>query len=277
MPSGSYSLGSAKVHRGEAMRLHIFFLTYSGHRYARTYDLGKGLTVTSLSIFPAITVTVLMSWSIRNPAKPEVASATTGANTTKAPRRASAAGIAFPKLSQSAQRALLRFSGTFALRSTQLTNDQPHAVFSEAGPRLVRDRRQLTDGLARGTYPIAFGAEDGELQRLRKEGLPVTAMFRLEDMQGSLSSGDEVGVFNHAPHPNAARIFVKWIASREGNEIFGQALGMVPARNDTDESGFVPQIIPWAGVDYFDPSSWEFTVTTKEEVRLRMKDLLRGR
>ena len=52
---------------------------------------------------------------------------------------------------------------------------------------------------------------------------------------------------------------------------------MVPARNDTDESGFVPQIIPWAGVDYFDPSSWEFTVTTKEEVRLRMKDLLRGR
>jgi hypothetical protein len=52
---------------------------------------------------------------------------------------------------------------------------------------------------------------------------------------------------------------------------------MVPARNDTDESGFVPQIIPRAGMDYFDPSSWEFTVTTKEEVRLRMKELLRGR
>jgi iron(III) transport system substrate-binding protein len=172
-------------------------------------------------------------------------------------------------------------SGTGSNQAAQLYaqfgEDFIKRLFLDQKTMISRDRRQLTDGLARGTYPIAFGAEDGELQRLRKEGLPVTAMFRLEDMQGSLSSGDEVGVFNHAPHPNAARIFVNWIASREGNEIFGQALGMVPARNDTDESGFVPQIIPRAGVDYFDPSSWEFTVTTKEEVRLRMKDLLRGR
>ena len=70
---------------------------------------------------------------------------------------------------------------------------------------------------------------------------------------------------------------MNWIASREGNQTFGQALGMVPARNDTDESGFVPQVIPRPDVDYFDPSSWEFTVTTKEQVRLHMKDLLRGR
>jgi iron(III) transport system substrate-binding protein len=159
----------------------------------------------------------------------------------------------------------------------QLGEDFIRRLFLDQKPMISRDRRQLTDGLARGTYPIAFGAEDGELQRLRKEGLPVTAMFGLQDMQGSLSSGDEVGVFDHAPHPNAARIFVNWIASREGSEIFGRALGMVPVRNDTDESGFVPQIIPRAGVDYFDPSGWEFTVTTKEEVRLRMKELLRGR
>jgi iron(III) transport system substrate-binding protein len=172
-------------------------------------------------------------------------------------------------------------SGTGSTKAAQLYaqfgEDFIKRLFLDQKPMISRDRRQLTDGLARGTHPIAFGAEDGELQRLRKEGLPVTAMFALEGMQASLSSGDEVGVFNHAPHPNAARIFVNWIASREGNEIFGQALGMVPARNDTDESGFVPQIIPRAGVDYVDPSSWEFTVTTKEEVRLRMKELLRGR
>jgi len=172
-------------------------------------------------------------------------------------------------------------SGTGSNQAAQLYaqfgEDFIKRLFLDQKPMISRDRRQLTDGLARGTHPIAFGAEDGELQRLRKEGLPVTAMFALEGMQASLSSGDEVGVFNHAPHPNAARIFVNWIASREGNEIFGQALGMVPARNDTDESGFVPQIIPRAGVDYVDPSSWEFTVTTKEEVRLRMKELLRGR
>jgi iron(III) transport system substrate-binding protein len=159
----------------------------------------------------------------------------------------------------------------------QLGEDFLKRLFVDQKPMISRDRRQLTDALARGTYPIAFGAEDGELQRLRKEGLPVTAMYGLEDMRGSLSSGDELGLFNHAPHPNAARIFVNWMASKEGSELFGQSLGMVPVRNDTDESVFLPQIIPRPGVEYFDPSSWEFTVTTKEQVRLRMRDLLRGR
>jgi len=159
----------------------------------------------------------------------------------------------------------------------QLGEDFIRRLFIDQRTMISRDRRQLTDGLARGTYPISFGAEEGELQRLRKEGLPVSAMYRLEDMQGSLSGGDQVGLFNHAPHPNAAKIFVNWIATKEGNEIFGQALGMVPARNDTDESSFLPQIIPQPGVDYFDPYGWEFTVTTKEQVRLRMKELLRAR
>ncbi|MEA2952792.1 MAG: hypothetical protein QOJ96_2312 [Alphaproteobacteria bacterium] len=156
----------------------------------------------------------------------------------------------------------------------QLGDDFIKQLFIDQKTMISRDRRQLTDGLARGTYPISFGAEDGELQRLRKEGLPIVAMYSLENMRPSVSGGDQVALFNHAPHPNAAKIFVNWIASKEGNEIFGKALGMVPTRNDTDESGFLPQIIPRAGVNYFDPYDWEFTVTTKEQVRLRMKELL---
>ena len=35
-----------------------------------------------------------------------------------------------------------------------------------------------------------------------------------------------------------------------------------------------PRIVPRAGVKYFDTYDWDFTVTTKEEVRLRMKELL---
>jgi iron(III) transport system substrate-binding protein len=158
----------------------------------------------------------------------------------------------------------------------QLGEDFIRRLFIDQKTMISRDRRQLTDGLARGTYPISFGAEEGELQRLRQEGLPVSALYSLEDMRPSLSGGDQVALFNHAPHPNAAKIFVNWIASKEGVEIFGKALGMVPARNDIDESIFLPQIIPQQGGDYFDPYGWEFTVTTKEEIRLRMKELLRS-
>jgi hypothetical protein len=54
-------------------------------------------------------------------------------------------------------------------------------------------------------------------------------------------------------------------------------LNVVPARNDIDESFLPPEMIPRPGVDYFDTYDWQFTVTTKEEVRLRMKELLRAR
>lgn len=140
-----------------------------------------------------------------------------------------------------------------------------------------RDRRQLTDWLARGTYPIAFGAEDGELERLRKEGMPVNSVHGLDDMPGSLSGGDQLALFNNAPHPNAARVFANWIASKEGMELFARALNMVPVRNDIDASSFMPpEVIPKPGVNYFDPYLYEFTVTTKEEARLRIREMLRS-
>ena len=159
----------------------------------------------------------------------------------------------------------------------QLGEDFLKRLLVDQKTMISRERRQLTDGLARGAYPISFGAEDGEVQRLRQEGLPVTPIYALQDLPPSVTGGDQVGLFNRAPHPNAAKIFVNWIASREGNEMFGQAFGMVPARNDVDESSFPPQFIPQPGVDYFDSFDWDFTVTTKEQIRLRMKDLLQAR
>jgi iron(III) transport system substrate-binding protein len=138
-----------------------------------------------------------------------------------------------------------------------------------------RERRQLTDWLARGTYHVAFGAEDGELERLRKEGLPINSVYGLEDMGGSLSGGNQVGIYANAPHPNAARVFVNWMASKEGSEIYGRALNMVPIRADIDASSFMPpEVIPKPGVKYFDPYLYEFTVTTKEEARKAIKKML---
>jgi hypothetical protein len=52
---------------------------------------------------------------------------------------------------------------------------------------------------------------------------------------------------------------------------------MVSTRNDIDEKSFLPaEVIPKPGVDYFDSYDWEFTVTTKEKVRLRIKELLQA-
>lgn len=152
-------------------------------------------------------------------------------------------------------------------------------LFIDQQPGIVRDRRQITDWLARGRYPIAIGAERDEVERLKRDGLPVEPVYNLADMPGTLSAGvGEVALMDHAPHPNAAKLFANWIASKEGLEVYARAREESPTRNDTDERDFLPpEIIPRPGVNYFDSFAWQFTVSTKEEVRLFMKDLLKQR
>lgn len=149
-------------------------------------------------------------------------------------------------------------------------------LFVDQQPMISRERRQLTDGVLRGSYPITFGAEDGEIERLRKEGMPVKAVFGLEDMPGAVSGGNMIGLIDQAPHPNAARIFVNWMASKEAGEIYGRALKMVPARSDIDAARFMPpDVIPKPGVKYFDVYDYHFTTVINAESRRRMRDLMR--
>jgi iron(III) transport system substrate-binding protein len=150
-------------------------------------------------------------------------------------------------------------------------------LYVDQKPAIARNRRQLTDWLLHGTYPIVFGAEDNSVERARKEGFPVYGVYALSDLAGSLSAGiGELAVFNHTPHPNAARIFANWILSKDGLELFAKARGENPTRTDIDASKFLPaDEIPKPGINYFDTYGWEFTVTTKENIRARMKQLVK--
>ena len=163
-----------------------------------------------------------------------------------------------------------------ALLFTLFGEDYIKKVFVDQQPLISRERRQLTDAVLSGSHPITFGAEDGEIERLRAEGQPVKAIFGLEDMPGAVSGGNMIALLDQAPHPNAARIFVNWMASREAGEIYGRALKMVPARADIDAASFMPpEVIPKPGVNYFDVYDYKFTTVTNAESRIRMKDILR--
>jgi iron(III) transport system substrate-binding protein len=152
------------------------------------------------------------------------------------------------------------------------------ALYVGQQPAIMRDTRQITDGLARGTYPIALGAEDADVAKLKQEGIPVDILENLTDLYSQVSASfGQVALLDTPPHPNAARIFVNWIASKEGSEVFNRAMGTAPTRNDIDESFLPPQIIPKPGVQYFDTYDWEFTVSKKEKVRQRMRELLQAR
>jgi ABC-type Fe3+ transport system substrate-binding protein len=138
-----------------------------------------------------------------------------------------------------------------------------------------RDRRQIGDGIARGAYPIAMGAEDEEMIKLAKEGFPVKRVYSLKGMSDIVSPSEgHIAIFSHAPHPNAARLFANWVASKEGLEIYARNRGTSPTRTDIDESYLDPEMIAKPGVEYFDSYNWDFVMNTKEKIRLRIKEMV---
>lgn len=151
-------------------------------------------------------------------------------------------------------------------------------LYLDQRPVMTRKRRQLADWLARGTYPLVFGVPSREIERLKNDGFPVETIFSLPDFGGIVQAGSGIlTLINKAPHPNAARLFINWIASKEGMEFYSRVNRVPTTRSDIDESFLPAEEIPRSGQAYFDNSDWKYSVTTKNEVRARMKRILRSK
>jgi iron(III) transport system substrate-binding protein len=149
-------------------------------------------------------------------------------------------------------------------------------LYIDQKPVFSRDRRQYTDWLARGTYPICLNCREDDLKSLRKDGFKLVEVFAMEDVQPRVNGSPWLLTFaNKAPHPNAARVFVNWIASKEGLETYSRGYGATTLRTDVDESFLVAGTVPRVGAKYFDDTEWSWTVTGRKEAREKMQHLLR--
>ena len=86
-----------------------------------------------------------------------------------------------------------------------------------------------------------------------------------------------MSVANRAPHPNTAKVFVNWLSSKEGLEIYARGYGSATLRTDVDESFLNAGNIPKAGVKYFDDTEWQWVVTGRQETREKVWKLLKTR
>lgn len=91
-----------------------------------------------------------------------------------------------------------------------------------AGITFSDDRRILETWVVGGRLPlqaVATGSED--LIALAKKGLPIKQMF-LPKQLGMIRAGGSgccISVFANAPHPSAAKLFVNWFLSKEGQTL----------------------------------------------------------
>ena len=81
---------------------------------------------------------------------------------------------------------------------------------------IVRSNEQLLDWLSAGKYAFGIGAR--QVDTAMTQGLPLNRF-----LPGSLKEGSSVTAYNgtlsffsRAPHPNAAKVAVNWLLSREG-------------------------------------------------------------
>jgi ABC-type Fe3+ transport system substrate-binding protein len=99
---------------------------------------------------------------------------------------------------------------------------------------LSRDQRVLAEILAKGNVSLVLGLTYYSYAPFIKAGLPVAPLpTPKEGVYVSGGSGHLV-VLKNAPHANAAKVFVNWFLSREGQEVYTRAMRQATRRLDVD-------------------------------------------
>lgn len=114
-------------------------------------------------------------------------------------------------------------------------------------PVIIRDRRLILEWIAQGKYPISLMTTGADA--FIKAGAPMEEIIPREGGHLASASGS-LALMNKAPHPAAARVFINWLLSREGQTLFSQAVSIPSLRVDTPKDMFDTRQVLKPGVKY---------------------------
>jgi iron(III) transport system substrate-binding protein len=124
------------------------------------------------------------------------------------------------------------------------------ALRAQAGA-VDRDRRRMVEWVARGRYSVLVNPDNSVLQQMMMEGLPVEPLPYFKDYGTYVSPAfGSIGLIDRAPNPNAAKVFVNWILSREGQTALSKAANITSRRLDVPRDHLPPGQAPQPGVRY---------------------------
>jgi len=140
---------------------------------------------------------------------------------------------------------------------------------------LSRDYKQTAEWVAHGSYPIGVAITPTYLTEYTKAGIK----FAQPDLSYAPNSTNGafslLVVLNKAPHPNAARVFANWMASKEGMTLFSQTQLGVPVRNDIDPTWVDAATRPKPGIKYLDTYDYKFQFEQRLQIRDFYQKLLK--
>ena len=125
---------------------------------------------------------------------------------------------------------------------------------------LTRSQRQLVDWCVQGQYPIAAFASATEVANAAGQGLPVAGIPLAQLKEGGALGPNTgtISVLKPTPHPNAAKLYVNWLLSREGQLAWQEETKQASLRMDTIKDGLYLAPRKTAGITYANGGAQEY-------------------
>jgi iron(III) transport system substrate-binding protein len=141
-------------------------------------------------------------------------------------------------------------------------------LFTTQEVTLSNDERQLLDFVARGRYPIAIGPSGTQAFEMKNKGLPIELFGSAALQEGGVisASNGTVMVPRNVPHPNAAKVYLDYLFSREGQHVWSKATGLTSRRLDVPSDHIPEVLVPKEGVKYLEDYKEPFVVLRDEVV-----------
>lgn len=133
-------------------------------------------------------------------------------------------------------------------------------------PLLMRDGRLQVEWLSQGKYPIALGSIPSIVYDFKKAGAPIEFII-FKEGTGITSSASNLLIIDNSPHPKAAKIFINWLLSQEGQTLWSKSVtNTISQRIDISTEHIDPVFLPKPGIKLFDQ--------TTEEAQLEFSDYM---
>jgi iron(III) transport system substrate-binding protein len=140
---------------------------------------------------------------------------------------------------------------------------------------VIDQHRNLAEQLANGRLGITIGLLYSSFAPFIKTGFPVKPLppFK-EGTYAAVGPGSPV-ILKNAPHPSAAKLFINWFLSKEGQELYGKSYGVGTRRLDVDTAWMPSEIGIRAAKDFitveqflkWESQSEEKILTVREPAR----------
>ena len=167
-------------------------------------------------------------------------------------------------------------TATFWYAEGALGKEFMQKLFTQQKVIFSGDDRQMLEWVARGEYLVAAAPSELQANGLKSKGLSIELVRAEQFKEGSyLTAGfGSVVLIQRAPHPNAVKVYLNWLLSKDGQLEWSKASGYLSRRLDVPRDHLDPVLIPQEGARY-QPNYKEEYVNLRDEILMWLGGMLK--